>query len=345
MRLRRALAALLLLAGVALAQGPAEVSVLVQTATAVSQSVRQTIRAYGAIEPDPDGLLVVALPRAGLITHVYVRLGDRVAAGDPLLVLDTAPDVRMQFTQAQAAQVYAEGQLKRTRQLFADQLATRDEVAAAERALSDAKAQLAAMKQVGADQNRQVVRAVADGIVTGLSISAGDRVAADTTALILARSTGLVVRLGIEPEDARRLPANAPVELESVFQDGQRVSTRLEKVGVMINASTRLVDAVAPIPDAVVPQLTLGSTMRADIKLAEQTALVVPRSAVLRDQDGDYLFAVDDGRVRRVDVIVVYESSSESGVAGELQDGTVVITSGNYELSDGMAIRTESHGG
>lgn len=334
-----ALAALAFMANAAVTQEKTGASVLVETATVVSQQVRQTISAYGVVEPDPNALTVVALPRAGLITRLFVRLGERVKAGDPLLVLDTAPGTRMEFVQAEAGRKYAEGQLERSRHLFAEQMATRDQVASAERALSDANAKLSALKGVGADQNQQTIRAGDDGIVTVLSVNAGDRVAANTAAMFLAQLTGLVVRFGIEPEDARRVPDNAPLEIESVFQIGIRISTRLQKIGAMINPSTRLVDAVALIPDEVVGQLTLGDTMRAEITLAEQSALLVPRSAVLRDEHGAYVFSVENDRARRINVRIVYESSTETGIASVLAEGAVVVRSGNYELTDGMAIR------
>jgi membrane fusion protein (multidrug efflux system) len=316
-----------------------ETSVLVQTATVLSKQVSQQIEVYGTVEPDPDVLGVVALPRAGLITRVHVRLGERVKAGDALLELDTAPATRMQYAQAEAARKYAQGQLERTRQLFDQQLATRDQVASAERELSDATEQLRALAKVGANEARQTIRAGSDGIVAGLSVTAGDRVSADTTAVLLARADGLIVRLGIEPEDAQRIPQGAAVELVSVFQEENRVSTRIVKTGAMINPATRLVDAIAPVPVEAVGRMTLGSTMRAAVLLSEQMALVVPRSAVLRDMEGAYVFAVEDDRARRIPVKVVYESSTETGIDSVLQEGAVVVISGNYELSDGTALR------
>jgi RND family efflux transporter MFP subunit len=321
-----------------------EPTVLVETSIVIEKPVSQTISAYGAIEADPDALTVVTLPRAGLVTRLYVRLGERVRLGDPLLELDTAPGTRMQYKQALAAQYYAQGQVQRTKALFSEQLATRDQVATAERTLSDATAQLKALKEVGANQNSQIIRAVADGIITSLSVSTGDRVIADTAALFLAQASGLVVRLGIEPEDALRVPDDAVLELVSIFQSDIRIKTRIAKVSAMINPATRLVDAIAPIHEQAVQRLTLGSTMRAEISLSAQNAMVVPRSAVLRDQDGAYLFVVADGHARRVDVVVVYESRTETGVEAELKAGEMVVRTGNYVLSDGAAVRTSDAG-
>ena len=296
------------------------------------------------VEPDPEAIVVVALPRAGLVTRLHVRLGERVSAGDPLLALDTAPGTRMQYSQADAAYAYAKGQLARTQQLFDEQLATRDQVASAERALRDAESQLNALQKIGANQNQQTIRASTDGIVTGLSVNAGDRIAADTPAMFLAQSSGLIVRLGVEPEDAKRIPDDAPVTLISIFDAEIKIDTQLEKINAMINPATRLVDAIAPVPPAQADRITLGSTMRADILLAEMSAEIVPRSAVLRDQDGAYVYTVNGSKAQRVNVTVVYESANETGIQSTLPKDAVVVISGNYELSDGMSVRAKNSG-
>ena len=202
-----------------LAQDVQTPSVLVETIQLSSKPVGNTVIAYGQVEPDPDAIRVISLPRAGLITQIFVRVGEQVAAGDPLLVMDTTPDTRLQYVQATAAQIYAEGQLARMRELLSERLATRDQVASAERALQDAESQVAALRDIGADQSQQTIRSNVNGIVLSMAVTTGDRIAADSAAITLAQSSGLIMRFGLEPEDARRLQAGHAIKLESVFQN------------------------------------------------------------------------------------------------------------------------------
>jgi membrane fusion protein (multidrug efflux system) len=66
----------------------------------------------------------------------------------------------------------------------------------------------------------------------------------------------------------------------------------------------------------------------------------VPRSAVLHDGNGDYLFQVSEGVARRVAVTVESDGDRLLGISGAgLDPALKVVVQGNYELSDGMAVR------
>jgi hypothetical protein len=71
------------------------------------------------------------------------------------------------------------------------------------------------------------------------------------------------------------------------------------------------------------------------------SALVVPRSAVLPDEDNkQVLFTVKDGKAVRheVDVGITAGDLVEVTASG-LNAGDAVVTLGNYELTDGMSIQ------
>ncbi len=123
-----------------------EPSVLVTTAPVEKREISATVTAYGMLDPDPDQVLSLSLPHAGLINRVWVRLGQRVRSGDQLLDVVTAPDARMQYLQAQSAVDYARRELERQQRLLAGQLATHAEVDAAARTLNDAQAGLNALQ-------------------------------------------------------------------------------------------------------------------------------------------------------------------------------------------------------
>jgi RND family efflux transporter MFP subunit len=237
---------------------------------------------------------------------------------------------------------YARSDLRRLQELLTKQLATRDQVASARKTLTDAEARLQAQGKLGTQLAQEVVRAPFAGIVTQLSVAQGQRVQAGTTALLLARRDALVVLLGVEQEDAARMQSGLPVRLSSVFRSDVQIATRLADVHAMVNPKTRLVDALVPIPKASTGNLVIDETMRGVITLRKERVLAVPRSAVLRDSSGDYLFMVRAGQARRVAVSTGLEDDGIVAVQGAVAPGDAVVTVGNYELSDGMAVR-EAH--
>jgi RND family efflux transporter MFP subunit len=222
-------------------------------------------------------------------------------------------------------------------------LATREQVAQAQRDLADARATERSLRTVGANAAQQTLRAPKDAIVTAVLINAGDRSAADTAALSLAAVDGLIVRLGVEPEAAREIVAGTKVKLVSVFDSDRVIEAAAKRVHAMLNPTTRLVDVIVPIAAEDAATLTLGSQMRGSISLGAIDALVVPKSALLRDESGDYVFTVVVDRAHRVDVEVLLDRQSDAAIRGKIAAGDAVVVAGGYQLSDGTRV-TSDHG-
>jgi RND family efflux transporter MFP subunit len=317
----------------------AESQAQVQTRPLAEHTLKKTVVAYGQVQADPDNISSISLPRAGTINRLLVRLGQRVTPNQELLELDTAPQARMDYQQAKAAVDYSRSKLQQTQSLFSQQLTTRDQVAAAERDLKDAEAKLAALLKLGNEKNMTIIRAPFAGIVIDLKVSQGQRVQPDTDALLLAGEDTLLVPLGVEPEDARRVAPGMKVVLESLFEQQLRVEVQVTTVLAMVNPSTRLVDVLTRVPAAKSAPLVLGDRIKGTITLREERTLAVPRSAVLKDAQGAYLFIVQNGRAHRVAVTTGLEDRDLVAVEGPLKAGDAVVIVGSYELKDGMAVR------
>jgi hypothetical protein len=75
------------------------------------------------------------------------------------------------------------------------------------------------------------------------------------------------------------------------------------------------------------------------IVLEQHTGWVVPRDAVLRDAKGDYLFQVTGSKAERVAVKTGIETDKYTEIIGSIDTKRRIVTVGNYELHDGMAVR------
>ena len=106
----------------------------------------------------------------------------------------------------------------------------------------------------------------------------------------------------------------------------------------MINPLTRLVDVDIEL-HSTASGLLPGMQVRGMIALDNQESWVVPRSAVLGDAQGAFLFQVRDGHAQRIPVTVWIENGSSMAVSGTLDSSLKVVVSGNYELQDGMMVR------
>lgn len=85
MKHKRCIAVILALGAVILDAQADSPSVQVRLAPVTQQTVSEVLTVYGRVQPDPDAVLTVAMPYAGLITRVAARLGERVKRGDTLI--------------------------------------------------------------------------------------------------------------------------------------------------------------------------------------------------------------------------------------------------------------------
>jgi RND family efflux transporter MFP subunit len=317
-------------------------SVLIKSEPLRKLSVAETLTAYGSVTPSTGAVINISFQRAGQIARLFIVAGQRVRRGQVLLDFATDPNAAALYHQAETTEIFARGELTRVEDLAVHQLATQSQLAAARKALQDAQANLAAEKHIGAGMATQRVNASFDGVVSQLSMQQGDRVPSGIPILQLSKAGKLRATLGVEPEDIVRLRVGMPVQIASVFGNQTAVASLLLQIHGVINPLTRLVDVDVELQDATTSGLLPGMQVRGVITLDSRESWVVPRSAVLRDEQGSFLFQARNGHAVRVPVTAGLESGNSVAVSGALDNSLKVIVLGTYELQDGMLLR-ENH--
>ena len=340
MKPRVAVIAIALLAPTQAAGAQQEPSALVQLATAEQGTLHPSIGAYGTVAADPAYVAAIALPRDGIITAVSVRAGQVVNVGQPIVTFDTAPSTLAGYQQAQSAVTLAQQDLAHTEELFKQQLATNSQVAAAQKTLADAEAQLRAQTQIGAQTQSQILNATAAGIVTAINNGPGERVAANTLVASIAPRDRLILNLGLEPEDALQVPIGADVSLHSPQSARISFNGKIQSVDALMDPKSRLVNAVATIPQDIAAKLILGMVMEGMVQLPAKPGIVVPHSALTTGPNGPSVFVVANGVAQRRDVEVLMETDQSALIAKGVMAGEMVVVGGNAGLTDGMHVRT-----
>jgi RND family efflux transporter MFP subunit len=315
-------------------------SVAVQTAAAKRGSLAETVTAYGTAAPAVDGSTTLSLPSDGRVLQLAVAPGQMVQQGQRLLDFGFLAATISAYQQALTALNLARSQRQHTAALLAQQLATRDQLAQAEKAVADAQITLDAMRQEGRDKPVQIVTAPFAGIVTAIPVAQGSQVAAGTPLITVARSDALAVIVGIEPSGGTRVSAGKPARLEPLTGTGAALDGTVVRVDGMLNSKTRLIDTTISVPVGLV----LGAAFRAVITVGQFQGWLVPRNAVLSDGKGPYLFQVSGGNAARVNVKIVGSAGDTTVVDGPLGPQLPIVIQGNYQLSDGMPVRATSAG-
>lgn len=314
-------------------------AVAVTTTAPVQQTFHDSIEAWGSAAGDPQHARSISLGHGGQVTALQVAAGQSVKRGQPLLTITPDPAQRSAYQQAQTALTLAAGELKRTEQLASQRLATQSQLATARKALADAQSALAAQRALGGDAATETIDAPADGVVTGLQVGLGERVAANAPLLSFTPTHALLAVLGVQPEDGARLRPGMSVQLQPVYGARQTFAGTLRMVGQSIDPQTHLLNAQVELPATASASLVAGAPLDAQIRTADFTAWSVPRAAVLHDEHGDYLFQLEQGHAKRVNVKLRSAQGDPVGVDGPLDAKAKVIVLGVYELNDGDAVR------
>lgn len=330
------LALLYLLTGWPIAWAEPAPTAQVKTQPLSTHDMTQTLTAYGTVIGQPTRALSLNLPAAGRVDAVLVNPGQAVKKGQPLLRTGADPAARLAFTQAESALGFAKRDLERQQTLLAQQLATHAQVDAANHAVRDAEQALAAQRALGSSSEVTLLTAPAAGLVTTVAVSPGDRFAAGATLAQFALSNALQVRLGLLPEEAARVQPGMKVHIGAVFDTASAVNGSVDLVASQIDPINQRVDAIVQLNAAT---LLPGTRVKGTITVAQRKTIAVPRQAVLRDDQGAYLFQVVDAKAHRVAVNTAEESQGMVAVSGPLVANSPVVVLGNYELQDGMPVR------
>lgn len=312
----------------------------VHVAAATLAPMRQYISAFGTLAFSADALQTLSVPYQARVVRVDVVAGQLVRKGDALVELQPTAAAALELQRADNDARFANTQLARTRELFAQHLATNTDLAAAEQAAHNAQATQASAQARFGGLGEHTLRADHAGVVSDISAHAGEVIAADTAFAHVGDNAGLRLDLGVEPSAIAQVHAGAPVRFH-LLQDGaaQRKAV-VERVGGQIDAASRLIPVVAK-PDADT-QLTPGAAVSAQIETGTgKPVLGVPRAAVLWQDSKAYVFVVQSGKARRRAVEVGADDGERIEIKSGLAANESVVTLGNYELEDGMAVKVQ----
>jgi len=331
------------------AQGPAGVPVKIEVARSVSVSDNTeyvaTLKSRGSavIRPEVEGKL----------TGIFVRSGNRVSAGTPLMQIDPAKQQAALKSQqdTRAARLanleYARQQHERVSGLAASGIASKQDLDQAKAALDAAQAELASLEAQVSEQQVQLhyytVAAPTAGIVGDIPVRVGDRVTADTTLTTIDQPGGLEAYVSVPVERAPQLRVGLQVQ---VLDGAGKVvaDTKLSFVSPQVDEATQSVLAKARIEGS--EGLRPSQFIRVRLVWGTHEGPVVPVLAVSRISGQHFAFVAEEDkgalvakqRALRLGEIV----GSDYVVLEGIKPGDRVIVSGTQFLADGVPVSPQT---
>jgi HlyD family secretion protein len=301
----------------------------------------------------------------GRIEAYLVEEGQRVEKGQALVRLDARPfraalaEARAGLAEARAQVSLSQKEVKRLEELRARDVASQASFDVKQTQLDVANAGVdrleARVAQLELDLDDTVLRAPTGGIVleklkevSEIAVPGG--FAGSGELIRIANTDELRAELDINESDLSKVKQDQPAEITPDAYPDRRYAARVVKLYPQINRQkgTLKVEVRILEPDEWLrPDMSVRVTFFAGEPAAgaESAApqVLAPRESVRHDDQGDYVWVVTEGRLRRQAITTTGNAADgRAVVSGGLSGGEALVLGEAADLSDGQRVQVSA---
>jgi RND family efflux transporter MFP subunit len=284
----------------------------------------------------------------GQITRIFVKSGQHVNEGEPLIQIDllkqqatvntSEANARSRSAQLELNKV----QLERTQRLYASGVVSKQELDQAQSAYNSSAADVEALKASVSEQKQQLryytVASPQAGVVGDVPVRVGDRVATTTLLTTIDSGKGLEAYISIPAERASDVHVGTPVQL--IAEDGSIVPIKITFISPQIDSQNQLLLTKAAIPDS--QKFRNNQVVHAKVIWSQVSAPLVSVLAVSRQAGAMFVYVAEqrDGKTVAAQKPIVTSDTIDNSyvVTKGLSAGEQLIVSNTGMLVDGMPI-------
>lgn len=305
------------------------------------RDIESRIKATGVIKPTIGSQVRVGSRISGVVSHLYVRVGDTVRKGQMLAELDARDLQAMEraaaaaVTLSEANLTYARSDLARKRQLFAGDAVARSDLDVSERAAAVAEQQLkqarANLDFARAQLAYTRITAPIAGVVASVSTQEGETVAASFAAptfVTLVDLARLEVWAYVDETDIGRIRRGQRARFTVDTYSGHEFDGQVTAVYPQAEIRDNVVDYVTVVRFRAPRDFTLRPEMTTTVQIlvsAREQVLAVPLRAIRRDGARSFVWCRRAGGVERRWVTIGSRDDTFCEIVAGLHEGDEVL--------------------
>ena len=270
---------------------------------------------------------------SGLVTSVNFVSGQYVKKGSVLAQLDNVQQ-RLAVAKAEIALKDAQQLLERYERIDVPGAVSTSQIDAAKTAVEAAKVDLDVSKELLDDR---AVRAPFSGYVGFTDIDAGARVTQSTEITRIDDRDVLFVDFSLPEQLFGQIEAGSILHVDPFASVNAKVEAEVTVVGSRINVEERSFTVRAAIDNSD-DVLRPGMSFRVSFDVAGDAYPEVPEASIVWGGDGPYLWAVEDGKAKRMPVTIITRKEGRVLVRADLQEGDLIIAEGVQKVRDGTPV-------
>lgn len=309
-------------------QGP----VLVVTKPVEAATVNDRLQAIGTGRA--SATVTVSPYSPGRLVEFLVSSGARVKKGDVIARLDSETE-EIALERARIVRDDNAAKVKRLRALRASNAASAVQLADAEVAVRNAEL---AVHDAELALRRRTITSPISGVVGILPIEAGNYVTSQSAIATIDDRSSILVDFWVPERFAATIAPGAELEARSLASPNAVFKGTVAAVDNRIDQKTRTLLVQAKI-DNPSDALRAGMSFRVEMHFAGDSYPSVSPLAIQWGADGAFVWAVVEGKTRRVPVRIVQRNPDDVLVEAELKPGDVVVTEGVQSVREGSEVR------
>ena len=272
---------------------------------------------------------------SGIVTSIRFTEGQRVREGDVLMELDAAA-LRAEIDQARAQVDNARTQLGRARSLPAGQAVAQARVDELETLARGAEGRL---RQTQARLEEVRLTAPFAGRVGLRQVSPGAQIQPGTPVTTLDDVARVRVEFSIPEVNLARIQIGSPVIARSAAYGARRFEGRVAVMDTRIDPATRTIRLISDFDNAD-EALRPGLFLTVELTLETRpNALIIPEEALDPVGETNFVFAIRDGRARRIPVTLGLRLAGEVEIRNGVTATDQVVVRGLQRLRHDAPVR------
>lgn len=319
----------------------------IKTITVAEEAFRLELVSAGTVKAIPNNYAEIAPPFAGRVLKSYVRLGQKVVPGSPILDI-SSPDyfaAQKEFFDAKSEFKLAEQNLKRQQDLLSNGVGVQRDLEQAETDFETKKSALAnasaALKIFNIDPSKTVlgqpltVTSPIAGEIVDNNIVIGQYLKEDAAPIAIVAELSKVWIVGqVKEKDIRFIHELDEVQIKIAAFPDRIIKGKVYHVNEMVDEDTRSVQVLIECENK---ERDLKPGMYVTVRFIDtpEPAILIPTKAVLQLNDNQFVFVqVGKDKYQRRKIETEGTSNGKVVVKSGLKSGEIIVSEGGIFLLD-----------
>lgn len=297
----------------------------------IASTFKNYVEIQGKIDAEENVQVNAEAP--GVITRVYVSIGQNVSKGQVLAQIDDAV-LRQSIAQVQTSLDLATNLFNRQKNLWDQKIGTEVQYLSAKNQKESLEKQVAIVKQ---QASMYKIKSPISGTLDQMDYKVGQAIQPGVPGIRVINTSNLKAKALVSEAYAGRIDKGDEVQV--YFPNiNDSLKTTLSFASKTIDPASRSYNIEVNLPS----RKTFQPNMLAILKIVDykkENAITVPIKAIQKSEKGDYVYLLESGKAKRAVIKVGNTYNGYAEILSGIKAGDQVVTMGFNGLNEGDSLK------